>query len=138
MDRAPGRRQELRAAALLVTIAMLQAACGAREDGTAAGPGAAGAAQEPAASRLEGGRDAYERVCAECHDTGVDGAPVTGEPGDWTGRSELWQAVLFQHAERGYLAMPAQTDGEGRPDTRAVDAAAEYMLTQSHPGTPPD
>jgi cytochrome c5 len=115
----------------------MQAACGGSSDGAAVSPPAAGS-QEPAGSRLELGRDTYERVCADCHDTGADGAPVTGEPGDWTGRSALWQAVLFQHAERGYLAMPAQADGDDRPDTRAVDAAAEYMLTQSHPGTPPD
>ena len=87
--------------------------------------------------RLEDGRRAYVAVCASCHDKGINGAPITGRTEDWSGRSRLWEAVLFKHANRGYLDMPAKG---GRPELSdyEVDAAAEYMLTVSFPNLPED
>jgi cytochrome c5 len=55
------------------------------------------------------------------------GAPLTGQPEYWAGRSRLWQAVLFRHAEQGYVKMPARGGDESLTD-REVQAAAEYML----------
>lgn len=78
----------------------------------------------------ESGRAVYERVCAECHDTGQGGAPVTGEPAGWSDRSPLWQAVLYEHAETGYLDMPAK-GGHPELTEQQVEAAAEYMLNRT-------
>jgi cytochrome c5 len=75
----------------------------------------------------EAGLAAYQRVCAQCHETGRMGAPLTGQPEYWAGRSRLWQAVLFRHAEQGYVKMPARGGDESLTD-REVQAAAEYML----------
>ncbi|MCU0975405.1 MAG: c-type cytochrome [Steroidobacteraceae bacterium] len=80
----------------------------------------------------EAGFAAYQRVCAECHETGTKGAPLTGRPEDWAGRSRLWQAVLFKHAEQGYLGMPAR-GGDDELTDREVQAAAEYMLAVTQP-----
>lgn len=80
----------------------------------------------------EAGFAAYQRVCADCHETGARGAPLTGRPEDWAGRSRLWQAVLFRHAEQGYLGMPARGGDEALTD-REVQAAAEYMLAVTQP-----
>lgn len=83
------------------------------------------------------GREAYERACAGCHEAGVDGAPMTGRASDWAGRSHLWQAVLVEHAERGYFRMPAR-GGNPSLDDRQIQMAAEYMLTLTHPKVPVD
>ena len=87
--------------------------------------------------RMKDGRAMYERNCKICHETGIAGAPQTNNPADWQGRSALWEAVLFEHANKGYLAMPAKG---GDPDASEYDvkAAAEYMLTIAHPDLPAD
>lgn len=80
------------------------------------------------------GQQAYELVCAGCHDEGINGAPRTGEPAEWAGRSSLWQAVLFEHANDGYLEMPAK-GGDASLDDATVAKAAEYMLQLTFPET---
>ena len=82
--------------------------------------------------RMQEGEAAYKANCAKCHSTGVMGAPITGETADWAERSELWEGVLMEHANSGWLKMPAK----GGNDTMTeydVDGAAEYMLNTSHP-----
>lgn len=83
------------------------------------------------------GKDTYEQACASCHESGEQGAPVTGQRDQWEGRSDLWQAVLFEHAKSGYLDMPGKG---GQPDLtdEAVEAAAEYMLGLTYPELPKD
>jgi cytochrome c5 len=90
-----------------------------------------------ASDRMEDGRESYQAACASCHDAGINDAPQTRNPQDWADRSNLWQGVLFEHAEKGYLKMPAKG---GNKDVSAydVDAAAEYMLTITHPEMPRD
>jgi len=90
-----------------------------------------------ASDRLDDGRKAYEVACASCHEKGVDHAPKTGNAEDWAGRSNLWDGVLFEHAEKGYLRMPAKGGNKDASDYD-VDAAAEYMLTITHPDIPHD
>lgn len=87
------------------------------------------------ADPLERGRAAYQRACAACHEEGLDGAPVTGRAEDWAGRSRLWQAVLVEHAQRGYFDMPAR-GGDITLSDADVQAAAEHMLTLTHPQEP--
>ena len=82
------------------------------------------------------GKQAYEQACAQCHDEGVDGAPKTGDREAWTGRSWLWEAVLFEHAKDGFMAMPAQ-GGEEALDDAIVEMAAEYMLSKTYPDVIP-
>jgi cytochrome c5 len=89
------------------------------------------------ADRLEDGQEIYNQACARCHDSGLEGAPVTGQTRDWDDRSDLWEAVLFEHAEKGYTTMPAR-GGDSRLSEYEVNAAAEYMLTTSHPKLPSD
>ena len=64
-------------------------------------------------------------------------APTAGDEGDWANRSKLWEAVLSEHAKKGYLEMPARGGAEDASDYE-VQAAAEYMLTISHPDLPHD
>jgi cytochrome c5 len=83
-------------------------------------------------SRLEAGRETYELACASCHETGKLDAPLTGNPRGWSDRSELWEAVLFEHAKAGYLEMPGK-GGHPELTDEAVEAAAEYMLHVTFP-----
>ena len=87
--------------------------------------------------RMVLGRETYDQVCASCHDTGKMDAPLTGNPKDWSGRSNLWEAVLFEHAKTGYLEMPEKGGYPDLPE-EAVEAAAEYMLTITFPEMPRD
>lgn len=92
----------------------------------AAGPGVA------SEQRMADGKAVYETTCKICHESGIAGAPQTREAADWEGRSSLWESVLFEHANKGYLAMPAKGGAEDASDYD-VEAAAEYMLTITHP-----
>lgn len=90
-----------------------------------------------ASQRGDDGNQVYHAACASCHDTGLDGAPITGQPGDWTERSDLWEAVLVEHVKNGYLNMPAK-GGDSALTEYDAGVAAEYMLNQSHPELPRD
>ena len=78
------------------------------------------------------GKQAYENICASCHDKGVDGAPRTGDREAWDSRSRLWAAVLTEHARKGYGTMPARGGTDSLSDAD-VNKAAEYMLTLTYP-----
>jgi cytochrome c5 len=93
-------------------------------------------AAAPGGAKLAG-QDAYERVCAGCHQDGLNGAPAVGDREAWAARSSLWVGVLEEHAKSGYLAMPAR-GGDPAASDREVAAAAEYMLTLTHPDLPPE
>ena len=84
---------------------------------------------------LLAGKQAYEEICAGCHEEGLDGAPRTGDRDDWEGRSWLWEAVLFEHARCGYEDMPAK-GGCTTLDDVAVTKAAEYMMALTYPEMP--
>lgn len=86
---------------------------------------------------LELGRETYEVACASCHDEGQEGAPAMGGRDSWTNRSPLWAAVLLEHAKNGYLDMPAK-GGQAELSDRAVEAAGEYMLSETFPEMPRD
>ena len=87
--------------------------------------------------RLAFGKGIYEQSCAACHDEGTDGAPAIGDREAWSRRSPLWMGVLLEHAKLGYLGMPAKGNHPELTD-RAVDAAGEYMLSETFPEKPLD
>jgi len=78
------------------------------------------------------GEAAYNEYCSGCHETGMLGAPIAGDTSDWADRSQLWDAVLLDHAITGYLEMPARGGRMDLPDD-VVKAAAEYMLKTTFP-----
>jgi len=78
------------------------------------------------------GKQAYDKVCADCHNEGINGAPRIGDKEAWKDRSQLWNAVLFEHAKSGFLDMPAKGGSDELTDA-TVARAAEYMLTRTFP-----
>ena len=83
------------------------------------------------------GKPTYDLRCASCHQDGKAGAPKTGDPETWSNRSPLWMAVLAEHAKKGYLQMPAQ-GGDADISDAEIEAATEYMLSQTYPELPLD
>lgn len=125
---------------LVITLLAVAACSGDSPEptsGPAAGEGQAGAAPSWREERTALGEETYRAACASCHDTGDGGAPATGKREDWAGRSEMWQAVLFEHAKVGYLDMPGK-GGEKELSDEAVEAATEYMMEQTFPELPTD
>ncbi|MEJ2172610.1 MAG: c-type cytochrome [Woeseiaceae bacterium] len=115
---------------LLFTVSL--AACDAGGPDSATEPEGDVIASETKPSASLSGPEAYDLVCAGCHDDGLNGAPRIGDREAWSGRSWLWEAVLFEHAESGFFAMPAKGGDESIDDV-TVSKAAEYMLTQTFP-----
>jgi cytochrome c5 len=85
----------------------------------------------PLTERLEHGKQVYTDHCASCHDTGKAGAPMLSRPGQWTERSDLWDAVLFEHAKQGYGQMPG--GGDAALQEYDIAAAAEYIMSVVFP-----
>jgi cytochrome c5 len=112
-------------------------------DGSTASAEPAAGASDPEATpgwrgdRLALGKATYDSACSSCHETGEGGAPRTGRREDWSERSDLWQAVLFNHAKSGYLEMPGK-GGQAELSDESVEAATEYMLGLTFPELPRD
>jgi cytochrome c5 len=88
--------------------------------------------EEAVASNAINGEAAYNKYCSGCHETGMLSAPIVGNANDWADRSQLWDAVLLDHAITGYLEMPAKGGRMDLPE-EVVKAAAEYMLETTFP-----
>jgi len=73
------------------------------------------------------GRRYYERVCAECHDQGLHGAPELGDKDDWKDRVSKGVFQLVRNAIDGIGAMPPR-GGDPTLRKEAVGLAVEYML----------
>lgn len=117
----------MRPIAMLIAAGLALGACVHNSDDSA----------EVATADFVNGETAFTEYCAACHETGDKGAPRIGEPGDWSSRSNLWQAVLMEHAKSGYLDMPARGGKSDLPG-RVVEVATEYMLEQTFPDRPKD
>ena len=131
----PGKiRSQLTLAMAIVSLAGAPALPGDED------PAAASADSEVVSWReryLAIGHETYEWACAACHEEGKNGAPRKGDQTAWSDRSPLWSAVLLEHAKQGYLQMPAK-GGHPYLSDRAVEAAGEYMLSETFPDLPRD
>lgn len=121
----------------LAAIALAAAGCDRATEGMSDEPAAVAPAETIEEIRTFSGKDAYELACAGCHEEGLNGAPKTSDPEAWAGRSWLWEAVLFEHAKKGYNEMPAKGGFESMSDG-LVEKAAEYMLSQTTKAPPAD
>lgn len=126
-----------RAVFLMVVLALL-AAC-APESETPAPSATPGDVQSESwrESRMLVGKEIYENACASCHAEGEGDAPAVGDRDAWSDRSDLWVAVLSEHATAGYLDMPGK-GGRTELSDDDVAAASEYMLMKTFPELPPD
>lgn len=63
---------------------------------------------EPREPDYARGARLYQIYCGACHDTGKNDAPTLDDIEAWDDRASQWDAILRQHAARGFLDMPAQ------------------------------
>lgn len=78
----------------------------------------------------DSGKAVYIRVCASCHDGGLMNAPKLGDKEAWQPRIAQGRAVLLDHADYGYKAMPPHGGNDDLSD-RDVEVAVDYMVEQS-------
>ena len=64
-------------------------------------------------AELRTGEAIYASVCKACHETGVAGAPKTGDKAAWAPRIASGMAAMLKSAANGKGAMPARG---GAPD----------------------
>lgn len=87
----------------------------------------------PAKITADAGKKLYEANCQACHAAGVAGAPKLGDKAAWTARIAQGNAVLYEHAIKGFQGkagfMPPK-GGASAPDDE-VKAAVDYMTAAS-------
>ncbi|MGX2041824.1 c-type cytochrome [Methylocaldum sp. MU1018] len=75
------------------------------------------------------GKHVYNAFCAECHDSGRDGAPTLDDPDVWEARALELPSLLTDHATKGFLGMPEKGAHSDLSD-EAVSDAVRYMIRQ--------
>jgi cytochrome c5 len=75
------------------------------------------------------GKEIYERVCSNCHSSGVMDAPKFCDLTDWKPRMVHGMEHLITHAVNGFNNMPAKGGMESLTVAESADAVA-YMVDQ--------
>lgn len=94
------------------------------------------AAVSPAADTANAneGESVYKNSCNACHGTGVAGSPKIGDKVAWSARIAQGNAVLTEHALKGYQGekgyMPAKGGFMNLSDDQ-VSAAVLYMVSKA-------
>ena len=92
------------------------------------------AAVSPAAVKVNEGESVYKSSCNACHGTGVAGSPKIGDKAAWSARISQGNAMLIEHALKGYQGekgyMPAKGGFMNLSDDQ-VSAAVLYMVSKA-------
>ncbi len=132
---------------ILALTALTLAACGGEEKPAPAAPASAPApmaeapkaempapkAAEAAPAAAAGGESTYKKVCVLCHGSGVAGAPIPGNAGDWEARVAQGKDVLYKHAIEGFTGekgMMPPRGGNIKLTDDEVKATVDYMLSK--------
>ena len=78
---------------------------------------------------LAQGKQIYERVCTDCHSSGVMEAPLFCITEAWKPRIAKGMEVLVQHTLQGFNNMPAKGGSESLTVEESANAVA-YMVDQ--------
>jgi len=99
----------------------------------AAAPAAAAPATAPAVASADNGKALYNSACIACHGAGIAGAPKIADKANWAPRIQQGNAVLYEHAIKGFQGkagvMPPK-GGSSAPDAD-VKAAVDFMVASS-------
>jgi len=78
--------------------------------------------------RIQFGKEMYQQVCFDCHDSGFNGAPRIGNMEDWKERRLFGREAILESVLKGKGLMPRQ--GGSAEDSKARYALmVEYMLS---------
>lgn len=100
-----------------------------------AAPADAMAAAAPAVAAVDG-EGVYKKACITCHGTGLAGAPKLGDAADWAPRIAQGEALLFEHATKGFTGKKGMMPPKGGFMTLTDDeirAAIGYMTSAPAP-----
>jgi cytochrome c5 len=93
-------------------------------------PPAAAAVVAAVAVKAKSGEEVYNGACVACHGAGIAGAPKTGDKGLWAPRIAQGVNTLYDHAIKGFKAMPAK-GGQVALSDDEVKAAVDYQVAKS-------
>jgi len=82
------------------------------------------------------GAAVYNKACITCHGTGLAGAPKLGDAADWGPRTAQGEALLFEHATKGFTGKKGVMPPKGGFMTLTDDeirAAIGYMTSAPAP-----
>jgi len=113
----PGTPEEIRE-----RLAPFGTVCRAGED---CGQAAAAASTGPLS-----GEQVYSQFCFACHTSGVGGAPVLGDQGEWATREAKGMDTLWGSLVNGVGAMPAKGTCINCSDDE-LRGVLDYMLQES-------
>lgn len=80
---------------------------------------------------LQAGGAVYAATCAACHDSGMAGAPKTGDNASWSARLAQGYDTVVKHAIEGLRAMPAKG---GNPDLDDIEVARAVVFMTNKSG----
>jgi cytochrome c5 len=91
------------------------------------------AAAAPAVANADAGKALFNSACIACHGAGIAGAPKVADKAAWAPRIKQGNAVLYEHAIKGFQGkagvMPPK-GGSSAPDAD-VKAAVDFMVASS-------
>jgi cytochrome c5 len=90
-------------------------------------------AEPPAALSTDAGKNIYNATCVACHGAGIAGAPKVGDKAAWAARIKQGDAVLYEHAIKGFQGkngMMPPKGGSSASDAE-IKAAVAYMVSVS-------
>ena len=93
-------------------------------------PPPAAAAVVAVVAKAKSGEEVYNGACVACHGAGIAGAPKTGDKAIWAPRIAQGQNVLYEHAIKGFKAMPAK-GGQVALSDDEVKASVDYQVAKS-------
>ena len=93
-------------------------------------PPPAAAAVVAVAAKAKSGEEVYNGACVACHGAGIAGAPKTGDKAIWAPRIAQGMNVLYEHAIKGFKAMPAK-GGQVALSDDEVKASVDYQVAKS-------
>ncbi|MCC6070612.1 c-type cytochrome [Massilia sp. GCM10020059] len=96
-------------------------------------PAAVAAAAAPGKLSGDVGKSIYNASCAACHGAGIAGAPKLGDKANWAARIKQGDAVLYEHAIKGFQGKAGMMPPKGgsTASDAEVKAAVDYMVASS-------
>lgn len=82
------------------------------------------------AAKAKSGDEVYNEACVACHGTGAAGAPKTGDKAAWAPRVAQGVATLYDHAIKGFKAMPPKGGASALSDAE-VKAGVDLLVAKA-------
>ena len=87
-------------------------------------------ATAPAVASADTGKNVFNAACVACHGAGIAGAPKFADKAAWSARVAQGNAVLYEHAIKGFQGKTGMMPPKGGAAVSDADvkAAVDYMV----------